>query len=57
MIITHLESRPGEVLVRLPDGTRKWVAVGELIALAESDKPEREEPVKPTTDAVKKKVK
>lgn len=38
MVITHLDSRPGEVLAQFPDGSRRWVNVGDLIALANSDK-------------------
>ena len=40
MILIHLESRDGETLVRLPDGSTRWVPVSELIALAKSDKAE-----------------
>ncbi|TXH54537.1 MAG: hypothetical protein E6Q97_10670 [Desulfurellales bacterium] len=38
MVLTHLDSRDGEVLVLLPTGERRWVNVGDMIALANSDK-------------------
>lgn len=42
MILTHLETRDGKTLVRLPDGTTQWVDVAEMIALAQSDKAQAE---------------
>lgn len=39
MILTHLESKDGKTLVRLPDGSTRWCDVHELIELAKSDKP------------------
>jgi hypothetical protein len=44
MVLTHIQARAGEVLVMLPNGETRWVAVSDLIALAESDK-RRDEPV------------
>lgn len=38
MVLTHIDARPGEVLVRLPNGETRWVAVADLIRLAGSDK-------------------
>lgn len=39
MILTHLDSKDSKTLVRLPDGSTRWVDVHELIELAKSDKP------------------
>ncbi len=41
MILTHLDSKDGKTLVRLPDGSTRWVDVHELIELAKSDLAER----------------
>lgn len=41
MILTHLESKDGKTLVRLPDGSTRWCDVHELIELAKSDLAER----------------
>lgn len=43
MVLTHLGYRDGFVRVRLPDGSIREVAEGELNALAESDHPKARE--------------
>lgn len=52
MVLTHLDTRPGEVLVRLPDGSTQWVKVADMIALANSDKPSNVSTVVATKEAV-----
>lgn len=53
MVLTHIQARAGEVLVRLPNGETRWVAVSDLIALAESDKRRDEANDEPANDEPK----